>query len=374
MKAKIYLDYNASAPIRPSSLDAMTAVLGLEAVAYNASSVHGFGREGRRIIEEARGHVAALVGAPAAQVIFNSGATEGNNTVIRHFESLYPHEAIAVSAVEHPSVLQASQRLRIIPVDENGLVQPDALDRFLSENGKVSLVSVMMVNNETGIIQNVSDISQVVHRYGALLHCDAVQAAGRVPVNMAEQGIDFLTLSAHKIGGAQGVGALVLGGCGQNPVLLTGGGQEKSLRAGTENVAGIAAFGAAAKECLEYMNHYQALGKWRDELEAGLKRISPDVVIHGETTARVANTSFFSLSGLSAQTAMIALDLEGIAVSNGSACSSGVVKPSYVLKAMGMGDDLASSALRVSLGWATKGEDITAFLGAWEKIVARRKK
>ncbi len=375
-KTQIYLDYNATAALRPAARDAMLDVLNEQNCALNASSVHAFGRKGRKIVEGARGHVANLIGVPANQVIFNSGATEGNNTVLRYFAQNYSDKAIFVSSIEHPSVLDPVPNAHKIPCKPDGTIDINALDQSLEETRKTSeiaLVSVMWVNNETGAIQDVSKISTIAHKHGALFHCDAVQAAGRLPVNLAENGIDFLTLSAHKIGGPQGAGALAFGLCGETPTLLFGGGQEKSARAGTENVAAIAGFGAAAKDSLEHMNHYQALGKWRDKLEDGLKSLTPSVIIHAEETPRVPNTSFFSLPDTSSETLLMALDLEGIALSNGSACSSGRVEPSHVLKAMGADEKTASSALRISMGWATKESDIDTFLTAWKKITERIK-
>jgi len=373
-KPEIYLDYNASAPIRPCAKAAMEEALNQDGAALNASSVHRFGREGRKRIEAARESVAALLGAPPAQVIFNSGATEGNNTVIQHFSHAYPQKRILVSAIEHPSVLQAAPNLERIPARSDGTIDPQALETMMASGGEVALVSVMAVNNETGAIQDVSQLSEIAHKYGAFFHSDAVQAAGRIPLSLTELGIDFLTLSSHKIGGPQGVGALVLGLCGETPKLVFGGGQEKSARAGTENVCGIAGFGAAAKESLERMNHYQALATWRDRLERELLEATPDVIIHAKKIKRVANTSFFSVPGLSSETLLMALDLEGVAVSNGSACSSGRVEPSHVLKAMGCDDKTAAAALRVSLGWATKESDIEGFLAVWKTVTARIKK
>lgn len=373
MNKLIYLDYNATAALRPSARVAMQAVLNCENAAYNASAVHSYGREGRKIVEDARTHVAKLVGADTNQIIFNSGATEGNNTVLRHFADTYPDETILISASEHPSILEHQNTLpnaKTIPVNDQGLTDLGALETLLNDH-KACLVSCMFVNNESGVIQDVAKISALAHKHGALFHCDAVQAAGRIPVDMKENGIDFLTVSAHKIGGPQGVGALALGLCGQTPTLLIGGGQEKSARAGTENVAGIAGFGAAAQESYEYMNHYQALEGWRETLEKRITSISPDIIIHAKGTKRVANTSFFSLPDTNSQTLLMALDLEGIALSNGSACSSGTVKPSTTLLAMGLDEKVAASALRISMGWATKEDDIDAFLAAWEKIYTR---
>lgn len=375
MQDKIYLDYNASAPLRPEAWEAMKPILLAGHGAYNASAVHHYGRAGRKLVEQARAHVARLVGAQTNQVIFNSGATEGNNTVLHHFAETYPEEAIFISSTEHPSIAQAIdnyKNIKTIPVDKNGIIQGDTLGELL-KNTRASLISCMIVNNETGIIQNVSDILKIAKKYGVLLHCDATQAAGRMDIDMSHLGIDFLTLSAHKIGGPQGVGALALGLCGQTPTLLHGGGQEKSARAGTENVAGIAGFGAAAHAAQENITLYQDLATMRDKMESTLKTITPEVIIHAKEVARAPNTSFFSLPGADAQSLLMALDLEGIAVSNGSACSSGTVKPSTTLQAMGMDEKTAASALRISMGWATKESDITAFLHAWEKIMKRRK-
>ncbi|MCL4678028.1 MAG: cysteine desulfurase [Alphaproteobacteria bacterium] len=374
MKERIYLDYNASAPLRPAARVAMLDVLNLGESALNASSVHYFGRAGRTLLEDSRRSVANLASVPPAQVIFTSGATEANNTVIQHFSRHYPQRRILVSSMEHPSVLRAAPGLVPIPATPQGLVDLGALEALLAQDGGAVLVSVMAVNNETGAIQNVSEISAIARKYGAFVHSDAVQAAGRIPVNPQEMGADFFTLSSHKIGGPQGAGALVLGLCGETPTLLFGGGQERGARAGTENLPAIAGFGAAARESLERMNHYQALGGWRDRLEREILTITPDAVIHAKNTPRVANTTLFSLPGASSETLLMALDLEGVAISNGAACSSGRVEPSHVLTAMGAGREIASSALRISLGWATKEADIDRFLAAWATVTARVKR
>lgn len=374
MKTQIYLDYNATAPLRPQARDAIFDILNMHGGALNASAVHGFGRQGRKIVETARTQVARLVNAPPNQVIFNSGATEGNNTVLRHFLTHFPNEKIAVSSTEHPSVLDVSPSFLKIPVDENGIITPAALDDFLKRNSGVCLVSIMLAHNETGSIQNVSELSKIIHGHGILFHCDATQAAGRIPIDITEMGIDFLTLSSHKIGGGQGVGALVLGLCGQTPTLLLGGGQEKSARAGTENVAGVAGFGAAAQAAQEQMHTYANLATLRDDMENKLRSLCPEIIIHAQNAARLPNTSFFSVPFASAHSMLMALDLEGIAVSNGSACSSGTVKPSKSLLAMGASDTIASSALRVSTGWDTKEDEINAFLDRFEKILQRLKK
>ncbi len=373
-KTYIYLDYNSSAPLHPNAWEVMQPILSASSAAYNASSVHYFGRLGRKFVETARSQVAKLVNAEVNQVIFNSGATEGNNTILLHFAKEYPNETILITNGQHPSIMEALNILdnvKVIPLDNNGLIQTSALEELINQETKVSLVSIAYANNETGVIQNVSELSDIVHKHGALLHCDATQSAGRIPINIKQDAIDFLTLSSHKIGGAQGVGALIIGLCGQSPSMLFGGGQEKHLRAGTQNVAGIAGFGAAAQASLQNLSQYKNPSYLRDKLENKLKELSSDIIIHGKNAPRLPNTSFFSIKGMNAQNILMALDLDGIAISNGSACSSGSSKSSSALKAMGIDKEIASSALRISTGWATKESDIDAFLYAFEKIIQR---
>jgi cysteine desulfurase len=343
---------------------------------YNASSVHAQGRKGAAFLAKARTQIAALVNAPPNMVIFNSGATEGNNTVLHYF--LSRGERVLVSAIEHPCVAQAakSHDLRI-PASSDGQIDLGALEDLLKDakaKGKpYALVSLMAVNNETGVIQPVAKAAEIVKRYGALLHCDAVQAAGRMAFSMPDTGADFITLSAHKLGGPQGAGALVLGLCGITPILLQGGGQEKSARAGTENVAAIAGFGAAAEAAQKSLSAYQDLSALRDEMEQKLKLISPEIIIHGEDAPRAASTTLFSLPGADSQTMLMILDLDGIAVSAGSACSSGTIKTSATLKAMGVSDNIARGTLRVSMGWGSTRSDVEGFLGAWERLYTRIK-
>ncbi|MCB1563201.1 MAG: cysteine desulfurase [Alphaproteobacteria bacterium] len=359
----IYLDYNATAKLYP---EVRETVLRLLDTPHNASSVHTFGRTGRKEIEKARERVAALACMPAGQVIFNSGATEGNNTVLSHFKG----QRVLISAVEHSSVLQAAPQAERVPVTPDGLLDLTALEALLRQETRPALLSVMLVNNEMGVIQPVREAAALAKKYGALVHCDAVQAAGRIKLDMQELGADFLTLSAHKIGGPQGAGALVLGLCGNTPVLLHGGGQEKGARAGTENVAAIAGFGTAAEQALSGLEHFAALGKLRDKVEQALGSMG-EITIYGASAPRVANTSLFSLPGRPSETMQMALDLEGIAVSAGAACSSGSARPSTVLSAMGVPEKEARTALRVSLGWATSQEEIERFLEIFEKIYKR---
>lgn len=386
MKKTIYLDYNATAPMRPDVVELVSGLLGKP---LNASSVHKNGRDGKRLIDAARRQIAALTGADANNVIFNSGATEANNTVLKYFTD----GKACVSAIEHPSVLEARPDALLLPVTPAGLIDLAAAETIIAAH-EPALVSCQLVNSETGIIQPVAKISQIARKHGAYFHCDAVQAAGRIPLNMMELGIDFMTLSSHKIGGPQGVGTLILGLCGETPTLLDGGGQEKKARAGTENVAGIAGFGFAAELALTDLTSdndhatsgnpdtYSASGSTTTAsnysflttpLEVALCKINSAAKIYGAdaTTPRVPNTTFFSIPGASSETLLMAFDLEGICVSNGSACSSGTVKPSATLKAMGADDAEASSAIRISTGWNTSQDDIDAFLSAFEKIMAR---
>lgn len=366
MKKNIYLDYNATAPMRPEVAELMNGLLGIP---LNASSVHTNGREGKRLIDKARRQVAALTGADANNVIFNSGATEGNNTVLKYFS----YGKVCVSAIEHPSVLEARPDATLLPVTPAGLIDLNAAEDIIAAH-KPALVSCQLVNSETGIIQPVAKLSQIARKHGAYFHCDAVQAAGRIPLNMMELGVDFMTLSSHKIGGPQGGGALILGLCGETPTLLDGGGQEKKARAGTENVAGIAGFGLAAELALAELPTYKdRMSAYTAAPETELCKINSDIKIYGQDkdTPRVPNTLFFSIPGVPSETLLMAFDLEGICVSNGSACSSGTVKSSAVLRAIGADDAEASSAIRISTGWNTTQNDIDAFLTAFEKIMAR---
>lgn len=363
-KPVTYLDYNATAPLRPEALAAVSDAL---AAPHNASSVHTYGRAAHKMIEDARQHVAALVNCPPAQIVFNSGATEGNNTILKYFAN----ERILVSAIEHPSVLEAAPNAEKIPVDNHGIVDLNALEISLKAK-KTALVSIMMVNNETGAIQPVDKISALAKKHGSLFHSDAVQAAGKIAIDMSPGHIDFLTISAHKLGGPQGAGALCLGICGITPTLLDGGGQEKKARPGTQNTAAIAGFGAAAERAKADLSHLTThTTSLRDILENTLCKINTGIIIHSQKAPRASNTTLFSIPGASSETLLMAFDLEGVALSNGSACASGSVKPSHVLKAMGTD---TNGTIRVSTGWASTEDDINKFLTAFEKILNRIKK
>jgi cysteine desulfurase len=357
-----YLDWNASAPLRP---EARAALLDALALTGNPSSVHAAGRAVRRLVEEARADIAALAGAPAEAVVFTSGGTESNALALRG--SVLP---VATTAVEHASVLAARDDALRIPVDGDGVVRLDALAAMLAARGPM-LVSVMMANNETGVIQPVAEIAALLHRHGGYLHCDAVQAVGRIPVDMAAQGIDMLTLSAHKLGGSQGVGALVVRSGPRPAALLRGGGQEQGSRAGTENVAGIAAFGAAARIARMRLAEMQSVARLRDTLETAACRAAPATRVLGAGAPRLCNTSCLALPGAESATLVMAMDLAGIAISAGSACSSGKVRASHVLAAMGLPAEIVAGAVRVSLGPATTPAEIDAFVRLWADLAAR---
>jgi cysteine desulfurase len=372
MSERVYLDWNATAPLRPEAREAMASAFEL---CGNPSSVHAEGRQARRLLEDARATIARALGVPPRSVIFTSGGTEAN--VLALLPGLRrgaspPVERLVVSAVEHASVLAggsfAPETVETIPVSSSGLIDLSRL-RQLLEGRPPTLVSLMLANNETGAIQPVAQAAEIVHEKGGLLHVDAVQAFGKIPININELNADLVSVSAHKIGGPKGTGALVLAeGVSDLEPLLRGGGQELGRRAGTENVAGIAGFGAAAKAALKALEADAVrLKGLQDRLESGLRQ-SPGAIIFSEAVARLPNTTLFTVPGLRAETAVIGFDLAGIAVSSGSACSSGKVQPSHVLQAMGFGPDLAQGAVRLSLGWSTEDADIDRCLEAWRKL------
>jgi cysteine desulfurase len=372
MPDRVYLDWNATTPLRPEARQAMAAALEL---AGNPSSVHAEGRQARRLVEDARDAVAAAVSARRQDVVFSSGGTEANALALTPGPRRgggEPVQRLLVSAIEHASVLSggrfAAEAVGTVRVGGSGLVDLDHLRQQLAE-GAPALVSVMLANNETGAIQPVGDIADIVHAAGGLLHVDAIQALGKTPFDINSIKADLITLSAHKIGGPKGVGALVMAEeiQGLEP-LLRGGGQELGRRAGTENVAGIAAFGAAVRAAMATLpGDAERLQGLRNRLEAGLKE-TPGMILFAADAPRLPNTTLFTVPGLKAETAVIGFDLGGIAVSSGSACSSGKVQPSHVLAAMGFGRELAEGAVRLSLGWSTSEADIDLALEAWRKL------
>lgn len=361
MSRYVYLDYNATAPLRPAARDAITEAL---AEGGNPSSIHGPGRAARRRVEEARETVAALAGVPPDAVVFTSGGTEANVLALSG-----SGRRVVASAVEHDSVLAGAGAT--VPCTAEGTVDLAALERLLTADPAPALVSIMAVNNETGVIQPVAAAADLAHRHGAWLHCDAVQAAGRIPLAPLAAGADLVSLSAHKLGGPAGVGALILGDGVALAPLLRGGGQERRRRAGTENVAGIAGFGAAAAAAGRELAAAAALAALRDRLEAELRAACPAVRVFGAAATRVANTSCLSMPGVPAETQVMGFDLAGIAVSAGAACSSGKVGASHVLAAMGVPDAEARTAIRVSLGWDSRSEHVDRFVEAWRRLHRR---
>ena len=364
----IYLDHNATSPLRPAVKAAMVAALD---VTGNPSSVHRAGVAARRIVEDARQAVAGAVGALPGQVIFTAGGTEANTTALRSFAG----RSVFGSAIEHDSIHAVPVNQTRIPADAAGVVNLAALEQMLAEAvttgasapQRPGLVSVMLVNNETGVIQPVRDVARIAHAYGFEVHCDAVQALGKLPLDLPHLGIDILTLGFHKIGGPKGVGAIVANDLELIQPLLWGGNQEQRRRAGTENVVGLAGVAALLADLGTVLAEQPLLAGLRDGLEAAL----PDAVILGQATARVANTSCLALPGLSAETQVMAFDLAGIALSAGAACSSGKVRRSHVLTAMGVADAVAESAVRVSLGWNTTAADIDQCIVAWQRLYGR---
>lgn len=375
MSARAYFDWNATAPLRDEARAALMAALGVTGA---ASSVHSEGRAARALVEKARAQVAALVGADAKSVIFTSGATEANMLALTPdlvvLGKPFTCGRLLVSAIEHASVLSGGRfpadKVERLPVTAEGIVDLDALRAALTGVER-PLVSVMHANNETGVIQPIAKIAAVVHDAGGVLHVDAAQTAGRIDCDIAALGADMLTISSHKFGGPQGAGALVLKGPQPATPLIKGGGQERGFRAGTENVAAIAGFGAAA-EAAARNSEAAALrmAALRDRFEARLQAEFPAAVIFGAGEPRLPNTSLVAVPGLKAETALIAFDLNGVAVSSGSACSSGKVGASHVLAAMGVEPALASGAIRVSLGWTTTEAEVESLLNAWKKVVA----
>lgn len=376
LSAPIYLDYNAGAPLRSGARDAMIEVLNDTG---NASSVHSDGRKARGRVEAARDSVARLCGTGARSVTFVSGGTEANMTALSRVwqdggNPVYL-DKLFISAVEHPSVMTGGRFAVadqvVVPVDADGLVQLDALKKAVAD-AEPGLVSVMAANNETGVIQPLAEIGAIARAHGHFFHVDAVQAAGRIKIDMDAWQADAITLSAHKFGGPQGIGAVVTRSTSRSPApLMVGGGQENWRRGGTENVAAIAAFGKAAEEALCELDFANRLQDMKSRLESGLKSVCPATLIFGEGAHRLANTTCFAVKDIPAETALIALDLERVSVSSGSACSSGKVSVSHVLTAMGVDGDLARCAIRISTGWDTRPDEIDAFLGLWPAVVDR---
>jgi cysteine desulfurase len=376
-----YLDHNATSPLRPESLSAVTHAL---AIGGNPSSIHAKGRAARAVMEDAREKVAALAGAKPDEVIFTSGATEANElAVFGAVEGSLAEEEVRItrvfiSAIEHSSVLSTADRLaerfpwvRVthLPVAADGLIDLEALRVALREGNGRALVAVMAANNETGVVQPIAQVSRLVRETDGLLLVDAVPAAGKIGLDFSL--CDYMVLSAHKIGGPQGSGALVVRNGAPLQPQLVGGGQQKGLRAGTENLSGTAGFGAAAHALADGEGERARIAHLRDHFETALKQAAPESVIFGVKQGRLCSTSCFAIPGLTAETALIGLDLDGVMMSSGSTCSSGKLSVSHVLTAMGVEEDLAACALRASFGWSSIMDDVNAAVASLSKLRER---
>jgi cysteine desulfurase len=375
---RIYLDHNATTAPAEAVVEAMTRAL--RDLAGNASSVHSFGQQAKSAIDLARGSVATLIGGETSEVVFTAGGTEADNLAIRGAaEALEAtgRRELVVSGIEHEAVLQTSRALArrgwtvtTLPVDASGVISLDAVRETVSD--RTALVSVMHANNEVGTLQPVSAITEIAHERGALVHTDAVQSAGKVPLSARALGVDLLTISAHKFYGPKGVGALWIRRGVRLTAQMTGGRQERNRRAGTENVPALVGMGVAATLAVQALDTYNACtGALRDRLESGVLRDVPQTAVNGARDARVPNTSNLSFDRVEAESLLIALDLEGVAVSTGSACSSGTLEPSHVLKAMGLGSARAQSSLRFSLGTANTEAEIDRVVSVLPHLVQK---
>ncbi len=368
MAQRIYLDYNATAPIRPEVIELMCEIMD---TVGNASSVHEPGRQARQRVETARQQVAELVSASAKNIIFTGSGTEADNLALRGF---LPRHLI-VSGVEHGAILAPALLLdpyaTIIEIGPQGQLDLASLEAALNASTEPALVSLMLANNETGIIQPVAEASEIAHGHDALVHCDGIQGAGKILVDIDQLGVDLLSLSGHKIGGPQGVGALVMREDRSVLAQMVGGGQEMGRRSGTENVAGIAGFGEAARLAASELEQFAELTTMRNRMEEQLAEVAPSRKVIGSDVPRLPNTSCVTMPGVRSDTQVMALDLAGISVSAGSACSSGKVSASHVLDAMGMELDEAMTAIRISLGRSTTEDEINRFVETWSLIFKR---
>jgi len=375
---RIYLDHNATTPVDAVAVEAMTGAL--HNLFGNASSVHYYGQQAKSALDDARSAVAALLGAEPAEIIFTSGGTEADNSAIRGVaEALEPtgRRHLITCGIEHEAVLNTFKALArrgwkttVLPLDATGIVVPERLREAMTDD--TALVSVMHANNEIGTVQPVAELAAIAHEKGALFHTDAVQSAGKIPLAVRTLGVDLAAVSAHKFYGPKGVGALwVKRGVRLSP-FLSGGKQERNRRAGTENVAGIIGMGVAARAALQKMDAEGArLAKLRDRLESGILSSVSNTEVNGKRDARVPNTTNISFDRIEAESLLIALDLEGVAVSTGSACSSGTLEPSHVLKAMGLSSHRAQNSIRFSLGASNTDEQIDHVISILPRIVAK---
>ena len=374
---RIYLDYNATTPPLPEAIDAMTAALTTDF--GNASSVHAFGQRAKAIVDDARGAVASLIDADPSEIVFTGSGTEADNLALRGAaEALAPsgRRHIVTTGIEHEAVLNTCRalekqgwRLTVLGAGNNGIVAVDALRAVISP--ETALVSVMHANNETGAIQPVASLAAIAREHGAVFHTDAIQSAGKIPVSTRQLGADLLSISAHKFGGPKGAGALWVRRGVRLVATMTGGRQERSRRAGTENVPAIAGMGAAARVARVHLDAGPLVAARRDRLESGILAAVPGTAVNGDRDRRVPNTTNISFEGVEAESLLIALDLEGVAVSTGSACSSGSLEPSHVLKAMGLPNARTRNALRFSLGARTTDAEVDAVIAVLPSLVGK---
>jgi len=360
---RVYLDYNATTPTKPEVIKVMTEALYEHG---NPSSVHSFGRKARELVENSRDSVAELVGANATDIIFTSGGTESNNMAF----AASGRRRLVLSAIEHPSILTAASQkysdVTILPVSQDGLVSLNELSEAIGSDGSETLVSIMLANNETGVVEPIKELANVAHLKGALFHCDAVQGPGRIPIDIRNLHIDMLSISGHKFGGPKGIGALVISPQLQISPLIVGGGQERGWRGGTENISGIAGLGKAASLAILDLEEIDRIRELRDTLESRIETMCPEVNIFCSDVARLPNTSSLNMPGVQSDTQVITFDLAGIAISAGSACSSGKVEPSHVLNAMGAMPSISGCTIRVSMGWNSNINDIDRFTSVWK--------
>ncbi len=368
-KKSVYLDHNATTPVRPEAIAAITDALTLEG---NPSSIHAAGRAAKAVMEKARDQIAIATGASAAEVVFTSGGTEANGATLKGSGAKY----LVVSATEHDSIISGAEAtglpVHVVPVNGAGLLDLGVLKAVLAREGAGGLVSVMLANNETGVVQPIRTIADIARDHGAKVHCDAVQALGKIQVDVTALGVDYLSVSAHKIGGPKGVGALIVRAGLDIAPLVTGGGQEKGRRSGTENLIGIAGFGAAASVVDASLQHMHSLKTLRDAMEAKLLAIAPQAVVFGQDADRLPNTTCIGMPGVRNELQVMAFDLEGLCISAGSACSSGKVASSHVLAAMHVDDAIGGNAIRISLGWNTQSAEVDKMVKAWEEIYQRQ--
>ena len=375
---RIYFDHNATTPVDPTVVESVIRVMRDEF--GNASSVHHFGQRAKGVLDDARSAVSTLINAEPSEVVFTSGGTEADNFAIRGVAEALEvtgRKHLITSGIEHEAVLNSFKalakrgwRTTVLPLDERGIVTPDRLREVITDD--TALVSIMHANNEIGTIQPIAELAKIAHGHGALFHTDAVQSAGKVPVNVRTLGVDLLAVSAHKFYGPKGVGALWSKRGVRLSPFLSGGKQERNRRAGTENVPGIVGMGVAAQRAMTKMDvEAERLSALRDRLENGILAAVPNTAVNGVRDARVPNTTNISFDRIEAESLLIALDLEGVAVSTGSACSSGTLEPSHVLKAMGLSSHRAQNSIRFSLGESNTEEQIDHVISILPRVVTK---